>query len=73
MQTAARDPLQTDGCDPEVRKEMIARAQEILFEQQPYIYLLNGNVMFAMQPGVEGFDPKAYSRTWNIDAWTAND
>lgn len=73
VQNSARDPLQTDGCDQEVRRGLISRAQEILFEQQPYIYLLNPNVMFALQPEVEGFDPKAYSRIWNIDAWTAND
>lgn len=72
VQKAQQDPLQTDGCDEEVRKGMIARAQEILFEQQPYIYLLNTNVMFALQNNVEGFSPKPYSRTWNIDAWSAN-
>ena len=52
---------------------MIARAQEILYEQAPYIYLLNANVMFALQPNVEGFSPKANSRLWNIDAWSAVD
>jgi peptide/nickel transport system substrate-binding protein len=73
LQDAQKDPMQTDGCDEEIRKGMIARSQEILYEQQPYIYLLNTNVMYALQSNIEGFSPKAYSRIWNIDAWTVND
>jgi peptide/nickel transport system substrate-binding protein len=58
------------GCDQAVRAELYSRVQEILFEEQPYLYLHVANTMFALQPNVENFEPKTFSRLWNMDAWT---
>lgn len=57
------------GCDQAVRAELYAQAQQILFEEQPYLYLMVSNVMFALQPNVENFMPRTFSRLWNMDAW----
>ncbi|NJK33011.1 MAG: hypothetical protein HC927_11695 [Deltaproteobacteria bacterium] len=67
----ARNPELTNGCDPEVRRELYLQAQEILFNELPYMYMYVGNSMIALQPNVEGFDPLPFSRTWNLDAWSA--
>lgn len=58
------------GCDEDARRDLYLQAQQILFDEQPYMYLVNSNVMFAMQPNVEGFRPRTFSRLWNMDEWT---
>jgi peptide/nickel transport system substrate-binding protein len=69
LQAMQRDPAQTNGCDLETRKPMVQEAMEILFNEVPYIYLVNNNIMLAAQAEVEGFDPRPYSNFWNIDSW----
>ena len=71
LQEDQRNPALTNGCDLDARRPMVQAAQQILFDEVAYIYLGVANVMFAMQPSVEGFDPLPFSRLWNIDAWSA--
>ena len=42
---------------------------QILYEDQPYLWLVINNVMAAAQPNVEGWDPLPAANLWNLDAW----
>lgn len=71
----ARNPEMTNGCDQEARAELYEQALTILYEEQPYMYLYIGNVMWAAQSEVENWDPLPGARgtvIWNIDAWSTN-
>ncbi|MGB7337650.1 MAG: ABC transporter substrate-binding protein, partial [Phototrophicaceae bacterium] len=57
------------GCDPEVRNESYARAQQLMWEEAPYVWLFAGNVMTAAQGNVANFDPIPNNPQWNIDDW----
>lgn len=61
------------GCDPEVRREMYLRAQEILFNDAPYYYMYVSEAMTAVQPNLQNWNPTLYSRTWDTDAWVLLD
>jgi peptide/nickel transport system substrate-binding protein len=51
------------------RKEKFDRVQQIVYEQQPFIYLVNRNVLTAVSPAVAGAAPTVLSPAtfWNID------
>jgi peptide/nickel transport system substrate-binding protein len=66
---AARDPGQTNGCDTETRRQMYLRAQEILYEEAPYLYMYVPESMTATQPNLGNWNPTPYSRTYDTDAW----
>lgn len=58
-----------EGCD---RDEIIAAAhevQEILWEEQAYVWLYALNDMYAANPGIQGFAPFPSQGAWNLDAW----
>lgn len=57
------------GCDQETRAELYAEAQQLLFEEMPYIYLYVPSSLTAVQNNVNGFNPTPVSRVWNQDAW----
>jgi peptide/nickel transport system substrate-binding protein len=57
------------GCDPEERRALYEQAMEILYNDQPYMFLFHSNVMAAAQDNIENFDPYPVFTTWNIDAW----
>ena len=57
------------GCDPEVRNASYARAQQLMWEEAPYVWLFAGNVMTAAQGNVANFDPIPNNPQWNIDDW----
>lgn len=59
------------GCDVEVRAEIYARVQEILFEDMPYFYMYVSESMTATQPGLGNWNPTPFSRTYSLDAWIA--
>lgn len=59
-----------EACDPAQRDVLYAQAQQIVWEQQPYLFLYAGNVMVATQANVANYDPLPYNTQWNLDAWT---
>jgi peptide/nickel transport system substrate-binding protein len=61
------------GCDREARAEIYAQTMQMLYEDQPYLWLYATNVMIAAQPTVQNWDPLPYAATWNLDAWTVGD
>ncbi len=61
------------GCDPEARKALYLRAQEILFNDAPYYYMYVTESMTAVQPNLENWNPTPYSRIWDTDAWALLD
>jgi len=65
----ARDPSKTDGCTIEGRKPYYDRINEIIFEEQPYMFLYSNLSMTAAQSGLQNWDPATFSRSWNEDAW----
>ena len=65
----ARDPAKTNGCDVEVRGEMYRQANEILFNDPPYLFMYANLRMTAAQAGLENWDPAPFNREWQEDAW----
>jgi peptide/nickel transport system substrate-binding protein len=61
------------GCDPEKRKELYLRAQEILFNEAPYYYMYVSQSMTAVQPNLQNWHPTPYSRVYDTDAWVLLD
>lgn len=57
------------GCDQETRAALYAEAQQILFEEMPYLYLYVPSSLTAVQGNITGFDPTPVSRVWNQDTW----
>ncbi|MBN2471394.1 MAG: hypothetical protein JXN59_11765 [Anaerolineae bacterium] len=67
----ARDPALTNGCTIEGRLPYYERANEIMFDELPYLFMY-ANLQLAAAPSwLEGWDPMAFSRSWNQDAWVA--
>lgn len=61
------------GCERAARAEIYKKTLQILYEDQPYLWLYATNVMVAAQPTVQGWDPLPYNAAWNLDAWTIQD
>jgi peptide/nickel transport system substrate-binding protein len=57
------------GCDQDARAELYAEAQQILFEEMPYLYLYVPSSLTAVRGDIAGFDPTPVSRVWNQDTW----
>lgn len=53
------------------RKEKFDRVQQIVWEQQPFIYLVNKDVLVAVSPTVIGAAPTILNPQgfWNVEAW----
>ena len=49
--------VQAASAIPEKRKEAFDRVQEIVIEQEPFIYLVNRNALSAVAPNVHGASP----------------
>jgi peptide/nickel transport system substrate-binding protein len=64
-----REAATVPGCDFDQRKELYARSQAILQEDQPYVFLYVANGMYAASTDIEGFDPRANAPLWNVNAW----
>lgn len=58
-----------DGCDTELIKDAAYRAQEIVWEEQPYLFLYAQNSAYIVNDSVEGFDPYPLFGRWNMDMW----
>lgn len=65
----ARNPDLTDGCSIEGRRPYYQRANEILFEDVPYMFMYANLSMAAAHNYVEGWDPMNFSRLGDVDSW----
>ncbi len=65
---------QASSADSKKRKESFDRVQEIVFEQAPFIYLVNQNALSAVSASVEGANPGILSPQtfWNAERLTIN-
>ena len=53
-----------------IRKQAVDRVQQIVADQQPFIYLVYPNVLIAVSPRLEGVQPAVLepSLVWNVEA-----
>lgn len=58
-----------EGCDIEERKAIAYRIQEILWEDQPYLWLYSLDSAYVASPDIANFSPYAAQGRWNIDSW----
>ncbi|MDX1994154.1 MAG: ABC transporter substrate-binding protein [bacterium] len=58
------------GCDREERRARYERTLEILYEEQPYMYLFGTNLMVAAQSNLVNWNPLPLLAAWNIDSWS---
>ena len=65
---------QASTSNPKKRKEAFDRVQEIVYEQAPFIYLINQNALSAVSTSVAGANPGIlYPQTfWNAERLTLN-
>jgi len=63
---------QASTLDPRKRKQDVDRVQEIVWEQQPFIYLVNKNALSAVSPNLHNTHPAVLRPQvyWNIDQLT---
>jgi len=61
--------VQASAGDPNVRKAAFDRVQEIVVEEQPFIFLINKNALSAVSPAVHGAAPVILSPQtyWNAE------
>lgn len=57
------------GCDQDTRAALYEEAQQILFDEMPYLYLYAPSSLTAVQNTVTDFNPTPVSRVWNQDVW----
>ena len=64
--------LQAASLDIKKRKQAVDRVQEIVWEQEPFIYLVNKNALSAVSPNLHHAQPVALRPQvyWNIDQLT---
>jgi len=65
---------QASSSDPKKRKEAFDRVQEIVVEQEPFIFLINKNALSAVSASVHGADPVILSPQtfWNAERLTVS-
>jgi peptide/nickel transport system substrate-binding protein len=61
--------LQATSMKDSVRKQAVDRVQQIVADQQPFIYLVYPNVLVAVSPRVEGVEPAVLEPelVWNVE------
>jgi peptide/nickel transport system substrate-binding protein len=61
---------QAQSTDLKQRKQAFDRLQEIVYEQVPFIYLVNKDALSAYSPGLEGMTPSSLrpQTFWNIES-----
>lgn len=64
-----QDIMTYGSCNEEEIYEAAQEYQEILYDEQPYIWLFAFDTAFAAAPNIEGFAPKPLNGAWNIDTW----
>jgi peptide/nickel transport system substrate-binding protein len=65
-----RQALTVPGCAVEDRAPMYKQIQQLLLDDQAYIYLYVLDGMYAAQGNLENWDPYPFNWYWNTDAWT---
>ena len=62
--------LETGSSQQNVRKQAVDRVQQIVADQQPFIYLVYPNVLVALSPHLAGVRPAVLEPTlvWNVDS-----
>jgi peptide/nickel transport system substrate-binding protein len=62
---------QAAAADMARRKQAWDRIQQIVADQQPFIYLVHRDITFAASPVIQGISPAALrpQLIWNIDTW----
>lgn len=58
-----------EGCDLEERLEIAYQIQEILWEDQPYLWLYSLDSAYVASPDIVNFNPFPAQGRWNIDSW----
>jgi peptide/nickel transport system substrate-binding protein len=56
------------GCDPDERAALAHRAQEIMYDEQPYLWLYAINSLYSAWPEVDNWDPRPNYPDWNADS-----
>jgi len=61
--------LQATSLDDAVRKQAVDRVQQIVADQQPFIYLVYPNVLVGISPRIEGVEPAVLEPElfWNVE------
>jgi peptide/nickel transport system substrate-binding protein len=67
----AKEALQVPGCAAADRAGLYQQIQNILHEDQPYIWLFARNGFYAAN-GIDGFAPYPNELYWNVETWTAS-
>ena len=62
--------IETASSQQSVRKQAIDRVQQIVADQQPFIYLVYPNVLVAVSPRLQGVRPAVLEPTlvWNVES-----
>ncbi|MBC7870584.1 MAG: hypothetical protein H7Y09_07070, partial [Chitinophagaceae bacterium] len=66
------EEIATGNCDPEARIAAAHEMQQILYDEQPYLWLYALDSAYAASPNVQGFDPFPGLGQWNVDSWNVN-
>lgn len=61
------------GCGLTERANIYRQMQEIIYDEQPYVFLYVNTGMYVAKNEVEGFDPYPNNLLWNIDTWTVRE
>jgi len=61
--------LQASSADPKKRKAAWDRVQEIVYDQQPFVYLVDKNALSAVSPNLANAQPVVLrpQTYWNVD------
>lgn len=57
------------GCDLDARLAIAYEIQEIMWEEQPYLWLYSLENAYVAADNIGNFDPLPAQGRWNIDAW----
>ena len=55
--------------NPEKRREIYFRAQEIIYQDSPSIPIFHPKVVYAFRPQISGVKPSPISLWWNVEEW----
>ncbi len=63
---------QASTLDQKKRKQAVDKVQEIVWQQEPFIYLINKNALAAVSTKLHNVHPVVLRPQvyWNIDQWT---
>jgi len=67
--------LQASSLKQEQRKEAVDRVQQIVADQQPFIYLVYPDILYAISPRLQGVQPTVLQPglVWNVESLRLKD